>query len=70
MQQKMAAQVAKQAGYASLKELSEKSGVSRQTLVNWYQNKNRLFNIVIVGSRQFDSLSQSHVDQPAQRIES
>ena len=52
------------------KELSEKSGVSRQTLVNWYQNKNRLFNIVIVGSQQFDSLSQSHVDQPAQRIES
>ena len=70
MQQKMAAQVAKQAGYKSLGQVSELSGVSRQTLVNWYQNKRRLFDIVILGTRQFDSQSQPPAGQPAERSES
>tara|TARA_R110002096_G_scaffold260001_2_gene453377 strand:+ start:677 stop:898 length:222 start_codon:yes stop_codon:yes gene_type:complete len=56
MQQKMAAQAAKKKGFKSLGEVSEISGVSRQTLVNWFNNKRRLFDIVIAGSPQFDLL--------------
>lgn len=64
MQQKMAAQVAKKKGFKSLGEVSEVSGVSRQTLVNWYHNKRRLFDIVMVGARQFDPLPLTRDSQP------
>ncbi len=44
-----AAQAAKSAGLKSLAVVSELSGVSRQTLDNWYKNKRKLFDIVILG---------------------
>lgn len=42
--------ICKNAGLKSLVELSEKSGVSVQTLNNWAKNKPRLFKCLIYGA--------------------
>lgn len=42
-------QQAKNAGCASLKEVSIMTGVSEQTLINWHKNKPQLFAIVLTG---------------------
>ena len=44
-----AANYAKQAGLSSLKEVIERTGQSRQTLQNWYEDKPALFEVVIAG---------------------
>jgi hypothetical protein len=46
-----AAQLAKQAGRKSLVEVSELTGVDRQTLDNWHKNKPALFKIVLAGCK-------------------
>ena len=43
-------QQAKAAGLKSLKEVSELTGVSIQTLINWHKNKPALFVVVLVGA--------------------
>lgn len=43
-------EICKRAGLKSLAELSEKSGVSIQTLNNWAKNKPKLFNCLIYGA--------------------
>ncbi len=40
----------KAAGLKSLLELSEITGESVQTLINWHKNKPRLFNVVLRGA--------------------
>ena len=45
-------QQAKAAGLKSLKEVSELTGVSIQTLINWHKNKPDLFRVVIFGSKR------------------
>jgi len=45
-----ASKQAKQAGLKSLSELSEITGTSPQTLINWYNNKPKLFAVVVAGS--------------------
>ena len=42
-------QQAKQAGLSGLKQVSEMTGQSAQTLINWHKNKPELFGIVISG---------------------
>lgn len=42
-------QQAKQAGLTGLKQVSEMTGQSAQTLINWYKNKPELFDVVISG---------------------
>ena len=44
-----AARQAKAAGLKSLAQVSEMTGVSRQTLENWFKNKPDLFAIVLAG---------------------
>lgn len=39
----------KQAGLKSLKEVSEMTDTSEQTLINWHKNKPQLFDVVIAG---------------------
>jgi len=46
-----ASQFAKQAGVKSLAEVSELTGVSPQTLNNWFKNKPELFKIVLLGCK-------------------
>ena len=41
----------KAAGLASVKQLSEATGQSPQTLKNWYLYKPKLFNVVLNGAR-------------------
>lgn len=45
-----ASSMVKMAGLNSLNELSDITGVSRQTLSNWYKNNMKLFVIVINGA--------------------
>ena len=45
-----ASEAVKQAGLKSLAELSEISGVSFQTLNNWFNSKPRLFELVLKGA--------------------
>lgn len=42
-------QQAKEAGLKSLSQVSEMTGQSRQTLVNWHNNKPELFAVVLAG---------------------
>jgi lambda repressor-like predicted transcriptional regulator len=42
-------QKAKSAGLSSLAEVSKMTGVSTQTLNNWFNEKPKLFEIVIAG---------------------
>jgi hypothetical protein len=44
-----ASKQAKQAGIKNLATVSKKTGVRTTTLNNWYNNKPKLFNIVIKG---------------------
>ena len=41
----------KAAGLKSLVELSQITGESQQTLINWNKNKPRLFAVVVAGAR-------------------
>jgi len=45
-----AAERAKKEGFKSLKELSESVNVSTQTLCNWFNKNNLVFEAVVVGS--------------------
>jgi len=40
----------KEAGLSSLEELSEITTVSVQTLNNWFKNKRKLFDVVLIGA--------------------
>lgn len=42
---------AKSAGLKNLAQVIELTGVARSTLVDWYHNKTRLFNAVILGCK-------------------
>lgn len=42
-------QQAKAAGLKSLSQVSEITGVSLQTLINWAKNKPELFGVVLTG---------------------
>ena len=44
-----ASQLAKRMGLKSLKEVSEHTGTSLQTLINWHNKKPKLFNVVLLG---------------------
>lgn len=44
-----ASQKAKSMGLRSLTEVSEHTGTSLQTLINWHKNKPELFNVVCLG---------------------
>lgn len=71
MQQVTASQTVKRAGFNSLKQISEITGQSHQTLGNWYKNKRQLFDIVILGCQTLiDSQRLQHVDQPDRHSES
>lgn len=51
----------KSAGLKSLGELSARSRVSVQTLINWHNNKPVLFAIVVAGAIALDSwLKEQH----------
>ena len=39
----------KKAGLKNLAELIKKTGVSKQTLINWHKTRPELFSIVITG---------------------
>tara|TARA_R100000544_G_scaffold22818_1_gene11393 strand:+ start:43 stop:234 length:192 start_codon:yes stop_codon:yes gene_type:complete len=49
MQATTASQVAKRNGLKSLKEVSDITGQSSVTLINWYKNKRDLFEVVVIG---------------------
>ena len=71
MQQVTASQTVKRAGFESPKQVSEITGQSHQTLGNWYKNKRKLFDIVILGCQTLvDSQHRQHVDQLGQHSES
>lgn len=40
---------AKQLGCKSLRQVSEESGTSEQTLCNWFRNKPKLFEVACIG---------------------
>jgi hypothetical protein len=44
-----ASKAAKELGLKSLVQVSEMTGQSSQTLINWYNDKPELFNIVLLG---------------------
>jgi hypothetical protein len=44
-----ASQKAKQLGCKSLKQITDKTGTSLQTLTNWFNHKPDLFHVVCVG---------------------
>jgi AcrR family transcriptional regulator len=44
-----ASEHAKRIGIKSLKQVSDESGVSTQTLNNWFNDKPKLFEIVLIG---------------------
>ena len=48
MQATTASQVAKRNGLKSLKEVSDITGQSSVTLINWYKNKRDLFEVVVI----------------------
>ena len=71
MQPETASQVCRRNGLKGLNQLSEITGQSPQTLINWYNNKRSLFDIVILGClTQVDLQRQSPSAQPAQPNES
>ena len=49
MQRTTASQVPKGYGLKSLKEVSQLTGQSTETLNNWYNKKNDLYKVVILG---------------------
>lgn len=44
-----AANQAKDLGLQGLKQVQDMTGVSKQTLINWHNNKPKLFDIVLKG---------------------
>ena len=46
-----AAQYTKSRGVKSLRLVSEKTGVSEQTLGNWWKNRRKLFKVIVEGVR-------------------
>lgn len=51
-----ASKQAKEAGLKSLKEVSELTGQSLQTLDNWSKHKKELFKVVLLGCAEFKKL--------------
>jgi len=51
-----ASQKAKQLGCKSLKQITDKTGTSLQTLTNWHHNKPDLFYVVCVGVARINEL--------------
>jgi hypothetical protein len=49
METMTASQQAKAAGIKSLKQVSEATGASAQTLINWHKHKPKLFAVVLLG---------------------
>jgi hypothetical protein len=46
-----ASMLAKAAGIKSLKQVSEATGASAQTLINWHKHKPKLFAVVLLGAK-------------------
>ena len=46
---KTASELAKSNGLKSLNQVKELTGVSIQTLINWHNNKSKLFKVVLLG---------------------
>ena len=46
-----ASQQAKSIGLKNLDRVTELTGVSKQTLINWYKNKRALFDVVLAGCK-------------------
>ena len=46
-----ASKQAKELGLKSLKQVSELTGQSPQTLINWHKNKPELFEVVLLGCK-------------------
>jgi hypothetical protein len=42
-------QQAKKAGLYTLTQVSEMTGQSLQTLISWHKNKQKLFDVVVIG---------------------
>ena len=40
---------AKSAGLKSLAQVSQITGISRQTLENWHRNRQQLFDVILAG---------------------
>jgi hypothetical protein len=51
-----ASQKAKQLGCKSLKQITDNTGTSLQTLTNWHKNKPCLFYVVCVGVARINEL--------------
>ncbi len=51
-------QQCKQAGLSSLAEVSNLTGVSVQTLINWHRDKPKLFEVVINGCVYFKNMKE------------
>ena len=45
-------QQAKRAGLKSLVQVERITGVKKRTLYNWYENKPKLFEAVLIGCRE------------------
>jgi len=52
------AQTAKAYGLKSLTQVSEISGVSMATLNNWHREKEKLFNVVLLGCQSVNSVRE------------
>jgi len=64
MQEKTASQIAKSHGYKSLSQLSEISGINRQTLGVWFKKRKKVFYIILIGCQRVDLLHRLLSDQP------
>ena len=51
-------QTSKSAGLKNLAQVIEITGVARSTLVDWYHNKPRLFNAVILGCKAISEVEK------------
>ena len=53
-----ASKQAKELGLKSLTQVSELTGQSLQTLTNWFNDKPKLFNVVLIGCVQLTTHKQ------------
>lgn len=70
MQEITASQTVKAHGLKSTRYVAEKIGKHEITLINWFKNNRKLFDIVILGCVQSDLQLQQHDCQPAEHSES
>ncbi len=54
-----ASQMAKACGLPSLKYVTDKTGTSKETLINWHRSKPALFRVVLVGCETLHAEEQA-----------